>query len=108
MTVIDYHGSRLVADDRRDVVWQSLWRYRYAFREYFDDFDHGSVYSHISLPDYLIANGYSVFLVEPRFMPLSVKGPLPVRPFLIRGLASRPDQAGWQADARTRPAETLN
>ena len=26
MPVIDYHGSRLVADDRRDVVWQSLWR----------------------------------------------------------------------------------
>ena len=30
MTVIDYHGSRLVEDDRRDVVWQSLWRYRFS------------------------------------------------------------------------------
>jgi hypothetical protein len=197
MTIIDYHGSRLVEDDRREVVWQSLWRYRfsamvrpddcvldlgagycnfincvvarrriaidswegfpahlapgiehrvgsvtnldflddgavdfafasnlfehltkdefsttldalrsklsergtltimqpnyrYAFREYFDDFDHKSVYTHVSLPDYLIANGYAVFLVEPRFMPLSVKSRLPVRPFLIRAWLAVP------------------
>jgi hypothetical protein len=64
--------------------------YRYAFREYFDDFDHKSVYTHVSLPDYLIANGYAVFLVEPRFMPLSVKSRLPVRPFLIRAWLAVP------------------
>ena len=56
----------------------------YAYREYFDDFDHKSVYSHVSLADYLAVNGYQVFLVEPRFMPVTVKGRLPVAPWLIR------------------------
>lgn len=211
MTAVDYHGSRLVADQRRDVLWRSLWRYRfnamiqptdcvldlgsgycnfinsvvarrriaidswadfpvhlapgieckvgsvtnldflddgavdfafasnlfehltkdefsmvlaalrrklsangtltivqpnyrYAFREYFDDFDHKSIYSHVSLADYLVANGYEVFLVEPRFMPLSVKGRLPVSPLLIWAwLASPVKPIGKQMLVRARP-----
>jgi SAM-dependent methyltransferase len=78
--------------------------YRYAYREYFDDFDHKSIYSHLSLADYLAANGYEVFLVEPRFMPLTVKGRLPVRPFLIRAwLASPIKLTGKQMLVRARP-----
>lgn len=211
MTEVDYHGSRLVADRRRDVLWQTLWRhyfsaivrpedcvldmgaghcrfinavvarrriavdswagfpaylapgiehrvgsvvdleflddgavdfafasnlfehltqqefsvvlaalrqklsafgtltivqpnYRYAYREYFDDFDHKSIYSHISLADYLAANGYEVFLMEPRFMPLTTKSWLPVRPFLIRlWLASPIRPTGKQMLVRARP-----
>jgi hypothetical protein len=211
MTGVDYHNSRLVADARRDVLWQSLWRYcfsamvrpddcvldlgagycnfinsvvarrriavdswagfpanlapgiehqigsvtnldflddgavdfafasnlfehlthdefrvtldalrpklsttgtltilqpnyRYAYREYFDDFDHKSVYSHVSLPDYLTANGYEVFRVEPRFMPLSVKSRLPVTPFLIRAWLAAPlKPMGKQMLVRARP-----
>jgi hypothetical protein len=211
MTDIDYHGSRLLADPRRDVLWQSLWRYRfagmvkpsdcvldlgagycnfinsamarrriavdmwaefpgylapgiehrvgsvtdldfleagsvdfafasnlfehlskedfsvvlsglrralsaggtltivqpnyrYAYREYFDDFDHKSVYSHISMADYLTANGYEVLRVEPRFMPLSIKGRLPVSPLLIRAwLASPFKPIGKQMLIQARP-----
>jgi len=78
--------------------------YRYAYREYFDDFDHKSVYSHVSLADYLVANGYEVFQVEPRFMPLSVKGRLPVKPWLIRAwLASPFKPIGKQMLVRARP-----
>ena len=78
--------------------------YRYAYREYFDDFDHRSVYSHISLRDFLVANGYEVFHVEPRFMPLSVKGGLPVHPLLIRAwLASPFKPGGKQMLIRARP-----
>ena len=29
MTGLDYHGSRLVEDKRRDVLWDSLWEYRF-------------------------------------------------------------------------------
>jgi SAM-dependent methyltransferase len=77
--------------------------YRYAYREYFDDFDHKSVYSHVSLADYLTANGYEVFHVEPRFMPLSVKGKLPVHPLLIRAwLASPFKPMGKQMLVRAR------
>ena len=211
MTLVDYHGSRLTADNRRDVLWQSLWRYcframvqpddcvldlgagygnfincvvarrriavdawagfaahlapgvehrvgnitdldflndgavdfafasnvfehltqddfstvlralrrklsergtltivqpnyRYAYREYFDDFDHKSVYSHVSLADFLTAHGYEVFRVEPRFMPLSVKSRLPVTPLLIRAwLASPVKPLGKQMLVRARP-----
>lgn len=78
--------------------------YRYAFREYFDDFDHKAVYSHVSLADFLDANGYDVFLTEPRFMPLSVKSRLPVTPFLIRAwLASPIKPIGKQMLMRARP-----
>lgn len=57
--------------------------YRYAYREYFDDYTHISVYSHISLADFLMANGYEVTEVCPRFLPLTVKSRLPVWPPLI-------------------------
>ena len=78
--------------------------YRYAYREYFDDFDHKSIYSHVSLADFLVANGYEVFRVEPRFMPLSVKGRLPVNRFLIRAwLASPVKPIGKQMLVCARP-----
>src|SRR3954471_14787230 len=78
--------------------------YRYAYREYFDDFDHKSVYSHVSLADFLVSHRYDVFLVEPRFMPLSVKGRLPVKPLLIRAwLASPLKPIGKQMLVRARP-----
>lgn len=57
--------------------------YRYAYREYFDDYTHVSIYSHVSLADFLVANGYEVLEVRPRFLPLTVKSRLPVSPFLI-------------------------
>lgn len=57
--------------------------YRYAYAEYFDDYTHVSVYSHVSLADFLTANGFEVFEVHPRFLPLTVKSRLPVSPALI-------------------------
>lgn len=57
--------------------------YRYAFREYFDDYTHVAVYSHVSLPDLLRAHGWDVLEVHPRFLPLSVKSRLPTHPLLI-------------------------
>jgi SAM-dependent methyltransferase len=78
--------------------------YRYAWREYFDDFDHRSIYSHVSLSEFLFAHGYDVFLVEPRFMPLSLKTRLPVTPLLIRiWLASPVKPIGKQMLVRARP-----
>jgi hypothetical protein len=47
--------------------------YRYAYKEYFDDFTHVSVYSHESLCDFLEANAFKVIECIPRFMPLTVK-----------------------------------
>jgi cyclopropane fatty-acyl-phospholipid synthase-like methyltransferase len=58
--------------------------YRYAASEYFDDYTHVSIWSHISMADFLAANGYEVTEVRPRFLPLTVKSRLPVWPILIR------------------------
>lgn len=64
--------------------------YRYAYREYFDDYTHVSVYSHISMVDFLTANDYMVLSIAPRFLPLTVKSRFPVSRLLIRAWLSSP------------------
>ncbi len=93
--------SKLAADGTLTIIQPN---YRYAYREYFDDFDHKSVFTHVSLADFLHANGYDVVEVVPRFMPLSIKGRLPVSPWLIRAwLASPIKILGKQMLVRARP-----
>jgi SAM-dependent methyltransferase len=64
--------------------------YRYAFREYFDDYTHVSAFSHISLTDFLRANGFEVLESRPRFLPLTVKSRLPVSPWMIKAYLASP------------------
>lgn len=58
--------------------------YRYAFREYFDDYTHQTAYSHVSICDFLQANSYEVLQCVPRFLPLTLKSRLKFSPSLIR------------------------
>lgn len=58
--------------------------YYYAYREYFDDYTHRTIYTHVSLSDFLEANDYRIIECRPRFLPLTVKSRLPVSPPLIR------------------------
>ena len=64
--------------------------YRYAYREYFDDYTHVSVWSDISLRDFLLAQGFHIERIEPRFLPLTIKSALPVIPALIRAYLACP------------------
>ncbi|MET0269298.1 MAG: class I SAM-dependent methyltransferase [Sphingomonas sp.] len=64
--------------------------YRYAYREYFDDYTHVAVYSHIGLADLLGAHGWDVIEVRPRFLPLTVKSRLPVSGALIAAYLRSP------------------
>lgn len=78
--------------------------YRYAYREYFDDYTHVSVYSHISLCDFLEANGFRPIEVRPRFLPLTVKSRLPTwGPLIGAYLASPVKPFGKQMLVRARP-----
>jgi SAM-dependent methyltransferase len=78
--------------------------YFFAYREYFDDYTHRSIYSHVSICDFLEANGYSVIDCQPRFLPLTVKSRLPISPVLIRlYLASPWKPMGKQMLIRARP-----
>jgi SAM-dependent methyltransferase len=58
--------------------------YRFAYREYFDDYTHVTVYSDRSLCDFLAANRFRVLECLPRFLPLTTKSRLPVSSVLIR------------------------
>jgi len=57
--------------------------YRYAYREYFDDYTHITVYSHLTMCDFFRAHGYEIVDCRPRFMPLTVKSRLKIYSFLI-------------------------
>ena len=59
--------------------------YRLAYREYFDDYTHISVYSDVSLCDFVSGNGFEVIECVPGFLPFSLKSSAaPVRPWLIK------------------------
>ena len=65
--------------------------YRLAFREYFDDYTHVSIYSDASLCDFLQANGFTVTESVPGFLPFSIRSSAaPVRPWLIKLYLSLP------------------
>lgn len=100
-TVLDGLRGKLSARGTLNILQPN---YRYAFREYFDDYTHVSVYSHISLADFLAANGYEVIEVRPRFLPLTVKSRLPVAPWLIGLYLKSPVKPlGKQMLVRARP-----
>ena len=78
--------------------------YYYAYREYFDDYTHRTVYSHTSLCDFLDAHGYDVIECKPRLLPLTIKSRLPVSSALVRIYLLSPwKPAGKQMFVRARP-----
>jgi len=58
--------------------------FKYCAREYFDDYTHVSIYTHKGLGGLLAAHGFKIARSVPRFMPFTLKGFLPVHPWLIR------------------------
>jgi hypothetical protein len=81
--------------------------YRYAYREYFDDYTHVAVYTHASLGDFLRANGWQVLETYPRFLPLSVKSRLPTWPLLVAAYLRSPFKPlGKQMLLVARPSGT--
>lgn len=64
--------------------------YRFAYREYFDDYTHVAVFSDRSLGDLLEAEGFRVVERRPRFLPLTVESRLPVSATLVRLYLSSP------------------
>lgn len=78
--------------------------YRYAYREYFDDYTHRTPYSHIGLADLLRAQGWDVTQVVPRFLPLTIKSRLPAWDWLIGAYLRAPFKPmGKQMMVSARP-----
>jgi ubiquinone/menaquinone biosynthesis C-methylase UbiE len=51
--------------------------YKYAWRDYWDDYTHVRAFSHISLSDLLKSKGFNIVRVEKKFLPFSFKSLLP-------------------------------
>ncbi len=47
--------------------------FRYAFREYFDDYTHKKIFNDVGLADALVAQGMRVVYAKPKFLPYSLK-----------------------------------
>ena len=65
--------------------------YRYAWHQYFDDYTHRSIFTDVSLPALLRAEGFAVDDVRARFLPYSMRDSrLPIRPWLVRAYLHMP------------------
>lgn len=47
--------------------------FRYAYRSYFDDYTHRSVFTDVSLPNLLRSRRFRIELVQPKFLPYSMR-----------------------------------
>ncbi len=82
-------GVRRVLSPRgRLVLLQPNWRF--AWRQYFDDYTHVTVWSDVGLADFLRAQRFDVISVVPRFLPLTIKSRLPTHPWLIAAYLASP------------------
>ena len=87
-TVIDDIG-RLLRPGGRLIVVQP--NFRYAAREYFDDYTHRSVFTDVSLPNLLRAHGFRIEHVQARFLPYSMRNSrLPIRAWTVRAYLRSP------------------
>lgn len=58
--------------------------FRYSYKKYFDDYTHRRIFTHVSLRDLLSSSGFQVEVVQPRFLPFSMRsGPVGF-PWLVR------------------------
>ena len=65
--------------------------FRYAAREYFDDYTHRAIFTDRSLPALLAAHGFAVERVEPKFLPYSMQQRrVPVTSWLIKAYLHSP------------------
>jgi cyclopropane fatty-acyl-phospholipid synthase-like methyltransferase len=89
-------ASRIVADifrvlrsQGRLIVIQP--NFCYAYRQYFDDYTHRSVFTHVSLPNLMRSHGFQIEAVQAKFTPYSLRNSrIRIRPWLIRAYLHSP------------------
>ena len=80
--------DRILAPGGKLVLMQP--NYRLSYKRYFDDFTHVSMWSEVSLADYLSSRGWQIDRAQARFMPFSIKNRLPVSRLLVRCYLASP------------------
>ena len=81
--------EEITAQVRRILVYGGRWiivqpNFKYAYRSYFDDFTHRTIFTETSLSDYLVNASFILEQKVARFLPLSFHSRLPKWPFLVR------------------------
>lgn len=88
MSVVEQVGRVLKHGGRLIIVQPN---FRYAAKQYFDDYTHRSVFTDVSLPNLLRAHGFRIDHVQPRFLPYSMRhSKLPIRPWTVRAYLRSP------------------
>ena len=65
--------------------------FRFAYRRYFDDYTHRSIFTDEALSNLLRAHGFHIERQQPRFMPYSLRGSrFPIRAWMIRAYLRSP------------------
>lgn len=65
--------------------------FKYAYRQYFDDYTHRSVFTETSLANLMRSRGFSIESSVARFLPYSMRDArVPIRPWLIRAYLRSP------------------
>ena len=65
--------------------------FRYAYRRYFDDYTHRSIFTDVSLANLLRSHGFRIELARPRFLPYSMRDSrLPVARWAVRAYLHSP------------------
>jgi cyclopropane fatty-acyl-phospholipid synthase-like methyltransferase len=90
------HASQMIADifrilrpQGRLIVIQP--NFRYAYRQYFDDYTHRTIFTHVSLPNLMKSHGFQIEAVQAKFTPYSLRNSrIRIRPWLIRAYLHSP------------------
>lgn len=65
--------------------------FRLAWRSYYDDYTHRSVFTDVSLPAMLRSRGFTIDAVKPRFLPYSMRDTrLPITSWFVRAYLRSP------------------
>jgi ubiquinone/menaquinone biosynthesis C-methylase UbiE len=73
---------RVLRPSGRLIVVQP--NFRLEPRRYFDDYTHKTIYTDNGFRDFLLAQGWTIAHIEPRFTPFSMKSRFPTAEWLVR------------------------
>lgn len=80
--VVDNVANALKTGGRFIIVQPN---FRYAYREYFDDYTHRSIFTDVSLPNLLRSHGFEIDFCAAKFLPYSMReARVPISPWLIK------------------------
>jgi SAM-dependent methyltransferase len=96
--------TRVLRPGGRLIIIQP--NFKYAYREYFDDYTHLQIFTERSLTDLLVTCGFILERVVPRFLPFSLTSQGPKWPWLLRLYLALPWRpfAGQMYIVAARPA----